>query len=298
MELLQLHYFRKVARLQHLTQAARELHITQPALSQTIAKLERELGVPLFSREGRQIRLNAYGEAFLEKVETALTALEEGRSMVADMAGLERGIVSLDATFIPHFPDVLNVFLREHPDVNFRVSQAASKAAKEELLLSGQIDFCISCEPVRQHGVCNQPVKTEEIVLASPPPIGWPRCRQAELREAAGEPFIAFKREHRFRETTDALCREAGFSPNIVCEADESGMILDLIRSGLGVALLPESVAGRDDAIHRVRILSPVARRTYYLTWKENRYLSRAAAAFRDFVIGRFSAPATAWPSS
>ena len=65
-------------------------------------------------------------------------------------------------------------------------------------------------------------------------------------------------------------------------------MILDLIRSGLGAALLPESVAGRDGAVDRVRILKPAARRTYYLTWKESRNLSRAAEAFRDFVIGRF----------
>jgi len=288
-ELLQLHYFRKVARLQHLTQAARELHITQPALSQTIAKLEKELGVPLFSREGRRIRLNAYGKAFLEKVETALEALEEGRRIVADMAGLEKGVVSLDATFIPHFPEVLDDFRREHPEVAFRISQAPSKAAKEALLMSGRIDFCISCEPVLQPGVCNRPVSSEEIVLTVPAGHPFAGRGQIGLREAAGEPFIAFKREHRFRETTDALCRDAGFSPNIVCEADESGMILDLIRSGLGVALLPESVAGRDGAVCAVRILAPVARRTYYLTWKENRYLSRAATAFRDFVLGRFS---------
>lgn len=115
MELLQLHYFRKVARLQHLSQAARELHITQPALSQMIAKLEKELGAPLFSREGRRIRLNAFGEAFLKKVETALEALEEGQRIVADMAGLEKGVVSFDATFIPHFPDVLDAFRREIP---------------------------------------------------------------------------------------------------------------------------------------------------------------------------------------
>jgi|CeladaMinimDraft_18_1061708.scaffolds.fasta_scaffold03437_2 DNA-binding transcriptional LysR family regulator len=289
MELLQLQYFRKVARLQHLSQAARELHITQPALSQTIAKLEKELGAPLFSREGRRIRLNAYGEAFLERVETALEALEEGRRIVADMAGLEKGVVSLDATFIPHFPDVLDAFRREHPDVGFRISQAPSRAAKEELLMSGRIDFCITCEPVMQPGVRNRPVSAEEIVLAVPAGHPFAGRGRIALREAAGEPFIAFKREHRFRATTDALCREAGFAPDIVCEADESGMILDLIRSGLGIALLPESVAGQDGAIRAARILEPVARRTYYLTWKESRYLSQAAAAFRDFVLARFS---------
>ena len=167
-ELLHLHYFRKVAQTGHMSRAARELHISQPALSQTIARLEKELGAPLFDREGRRIRLNAYGEAFLEEVEKALAALEEGKRKVADMAGLERGVISLDATFLPHFPDVMQAFLRLHPDVRFNMSQAPSKKAKEELLASGRIDCCISCSPVELKGCRNEPIKTEHIVLAVP----------------------------------------------------------------------------------------------------------------------------------
>ena len=65
MDLLQLNYFRTVAHLEHMTHAADELVIAQPALSQTIARLENELGVPLFDRLGRRIRLNLFGKAFL-----------------------------------------------------------------------------------------------------------------------------------------------------------------------------------------------------------------------------------------
>ena len=67
MEMLQLKYFVTVARLEHMTKAAEELHIAQPALSKTIARLEEDLGAPLFERQGRQIRLNPYGKAFLPK---------------------------------------------------------------------------------------------------------------------------------------------------------------------------------------------------------------------------------------
>ncbi len=69
MELSQLAYFRAVARTEHFTRAAEELHITQPSLSKAIANLEGELGVPLFDREGKRVRLNPYGAAFLERVE-------------------------------------------------------------------------------------------------------------------------------------------------------------------------------------------------------------------------------------
>jgi len=290
MELLQLQYFRKVAQVGNLTQAARELHISQPALSQTIAKLEKDLGVPLFDREGRRIRLNAYGKAFLEEAEKALDALEEGRRKVADMAGLERGVVFLDTTFPPHFPEILGEFLHLHPDVRFQFTQANSRKEMEDLLMGGRIDCCVSCRPVEQCGVCNAPVKTEDIVLAVPAGHRWSGRREVDLREAAGEPFVGFKREHPFRSMTDELCRSAGFLPKTVCEADETPVVAGLVRAGLGVALLPESAAEEDDALRHVHIREPAACRTYYLAWREDRYASKAAAAFREFIIRRCSA--------
>jgi len=289
-ELLHLHYFRKVAQTGHMSRAARELHISQPALSQTIARLEKELGAPLFDREGRRIRLNAYGEAFLEEVEKALAALEEGKRKVADMAGLERGVISLDATFLPHFPDVMQAFLRLHPDVRFNMSQAPSKKAKEELLASGRIDCCISCSPVELKGCRNEPIKTEHIVLAVPAGHRLAGRGNIRLEEAAEEPFVGFKRDRQFRELTDDLCRSAGFVPRVVCEAEEADVITGLVRSGVGVALLPESLVDGDGALIPLRLDSPDARRTYYLTWREDRYMSKAAAAFRDFVLERHAA--------
>ena len=288
MELLQLQYFRKVAQVGHLSQAARELHISQPALSQTIAKLEKDLGVPLFDRDGRRIRLNAYGEAFLQEAEKALNALDEGKRKVADMAGLERGTVSLDTTFLPHFPDVLNRFLSEHPGVQFRFSQASSRKEMEELLLSGRIDYCISCQPVEESGVRNVPIRTEDIVLAVPAAHRLAGKQRVNLREAAEEAFVGFKREHPFRSMTDELCLSAGFVPKMVCEADDAGVVGGLVRSGLGIALLPESLAEPEASLCRVRISEPVSRRTYYLTWREDRYVSRAAAAFRDYLVANY----------
>ncbi len=79
MELLHLRYFRVVARLEHITKAAEELCIAQPSLSKTIRHLEQEVGVPLFDRPGRSIRLNQFGKAFLEHIETLFHELEEGQ---------------------------------------------------------------------------------------------------------------------------------------------------------------------------------------------------------------------------
>ena len=98
MDLLQLHYFQTVARLEHVTRAAEELRVAQPALSKTIARLEAELGVPLFDRRGRRVALNAGGRAFLRHVHRVFREVEDGRLELADLAGLARGSVTVAAT--------------------------------------------------------------------------------------------------------------------------------------------------------------------------------------------------------
>lgn len=83
MELLQLQYFLAVARLEHVTEAARNLHVTQSSLSKTIQRLEEDLGVPLFDRVGRNLRLNEFGSRFLRRAERALFELEQGSRSLA-----------------------------------------------------------------------------------------------------------------------------------------------------------------------------------------------------------------------
>lgn len=88
MDLLQLQYFQVVARLENITHAAKELHVAQPSISKTIARLEESLGVPLFERSGRRIRLNRFGEAFLRRVERCFNELNDGQRDLLPMLHL------------------------------------------------------------------------------------------------------------------------------------------------------------------------------------------------------------------
>lgn len=285
MDLLQLRYFKKVAQLKHLTQAAQELYITQPALSQTIARLEKDVGVSLFDRQGRQIRLNEYGKVFLKKVDIALNALDEGRREIADMSGLMRGIVSIDTTFLPHFSDVINDFRSSYQEVHFRISQVSTKEMQKHLLESGEIDFCITCMPIERKGFRNLPIQTEEILLVVPPKHRFAKQSNIKLSEVAGEPFIHFKKGHSFRTTTDELCQKAGFTPNIVCETDDTKTMKDLVNTGLGLAFTIKSLLDKEKLVHYLHIKEPICKRTYYLVWSDSRYLSLAARTFRESLI-------------
>ncbi len=141
MELLQLKYFQKVARMEHLSKAAEELHIAQPALSKTIARLEKDLGVPLFDRQKRQIKLNSFGYTFLKQVDIALSALEEGKRQIEDQAGLESRRAVLSST--DHKCDAILVssFLSIFPETNLRIKQSPSDEENLKLLQDGEIDF-------------------------------------------------------------------------------------------------------------------------------------------------------------
>jgi DNA-binding transcriptional LysR family regulator len=291
MEMLQLHYFQMVAKLEHMTKAAEILQIAQPALSKTIARLEADVGVPLFDRQGRQIKLNQYGKAFLVKVNSSLRELEEGKREVADMAGLEHGQVYIATTTISRFSDLFGSFASSHPSINFKLTQAASEESKMHLLLNGEVDLAITfCLPSdsESKGITSIPFLTEQLWLAVPPGHRLIGRESIHLQEAANDAFIVLKEGHRFRQKTDSLCHQAGFLPKIICDVNDYSAISSLVQAGMGVSLVTSSSKGKENSPHLLRIHEPICERTFQLAWLQHRYLSKAAQLFRDYVTTYF----------
>lgn len=290
MELLQLQYFRTVARLEHITKAAQELRIAQPALSKTIARLEEDIGVPLFDRHGRQIRLNSYGKAFLERVEAALMLLEEGRKEVSELAGLEHGGIHLATSTLDRLAEPIGKFLALHPKVQFRITQASLKEMAQ-LVETGEVDLCFTPLPTDRTGIQTElraiAVLSEEVYLAVPPDHRLAKRKSIRLSEVASERFIGYKEGIPFQQMNEDFFRAAGFTPNFVCRVDEPSAISSLIQAGLGVGLVG-NCAGPNNSLHILRIEQPVCRRHFHLVWHERRYLSVAARQFRDFVVQYF----------
>lgn len=289
MELLQLQYFRTVARMEHMTKAAQDLRIAQPALSKTIARLEKDVGVPLFDRHGRQIRLNTFGKAFLVKVEAALTLLEEGQKEVSDLAGLEYGSIHLATSTLDRLSETLSSFLTLHPNVNFRITQA-SMEEMAHLLEVGEVDICFTPLPMERPDFSVSSVLNEDVYLAVPPTHRLAGLHSIRLNEVADEPFIGYKEGFPFQQMNDDFFRKVGISPNYVCRVDEPAAISNLVRAGLGVALVG-NCGGPNSPLHLLSIEYPVCQRHFQIVWHNKRYLSMAARKFRDFVI-KYFAPA------
>lgn len=284
MEWQQLEYFRVMGRLEHVTRAAEQLGITQPALSRSIARLERELGVPLFNPVGRSVRLSRYGEAFLRRVERALNEIGEGRAELSEMTGSESGTValgSLRSLATQYVPELVQRFTRRQPEVRFLFTEDNRKRLIEHLE-DGTVDLCLTVR-VEHPRFAWRPVTQQELVLIVPPTHRLAQRRSVKLSEVANERFVSFKPGFPVRADIDELCRNAGFTPTIVSESDESSSVRGHVAAGSGVAIVPRS--GATDRVVSLTIDELAARREIGLAWVADRYLSRAERMFRRFVL-------------
>lgn len=285
MELLQLKYFQKIAHLEHMTKAAEALSVSQPSLSKTLRMLEEELGVQLFDREGKYIRLNEYGKVYLKNVDIALAALEDGKRKLINMDKERPQPIYLAVLAAsPVLPNLLSSFRDLYPNVSFQLLQNSPQYTQ------GDFDLCISSLPVNREGVGGTPLLTEEIFLAVPRGHRLAHRKSVKLQEAASEGFIHLKPGNALREITDSFCRLAGFSPRIAFESDDPATVRGLITAGQGIGFIPV-VSWRGtigDSVILLKIEEPVCSRTLRLFWMEGRYQSEMVLAFRQFTVDYF----------
>ncbi|MGH9101939.1 MAG: LysR family transcriptional regulator [Acidimicrobiales bacterium] len=292
MDLLQLRYFQAVARRQHVSRAAEELHVAQPSLSRAVGRLEAELGVPLFDRHGRRVRLNRFGVAFLGRVDAALAQLDQARAELDDAAGLEHGSVAVAAETLRPLTGLLASFLAAHPGVSFRLYQSSDPTMAAQLQ-AGEVDLCVASQPLEGASLEVTEVASEEVLVAVPPKHPLARGKRIRVAELAGQPFVTTRPGHWQRALTDQLFAEAGLEATIACEGDEPAAIRPLISAGLGVGLLP-AVARRTTPhppVAWLRLDAPSPRRTVRLVWRDDAYLSTAARRFRDGAIEHLRDP-------
>lgn len=289
MDLLQMRYFQAVARHQHVSRAAAELRVAQPALSRMIARLEAELGVPLFDRRGRRVALNRFGAAFLIRVNRALGELHQARQELDDAAGLTHGSVAVAAETLRVLTGLAAAFLAEHPEVSLRLNQCSTPAMAGQLR-AGEIDLCLASQPLEAPSLHATEVLSEDVLLAVPPAHRLARRKQVAIEDLAGEPFVAPRAGYWQRTLIDKMFARAGMTLTIACEGDELAAIRGLISAGVGIGLLP-AVARRVAAhppVAWLRLKAPECQRTLSVVRRDDAYLSAAARCFLDFAIDHF----------
>ncbi|MEK3835772.1 LysR family transcriptional regulator [Paenibacillus sp. FSL R7-0128] len=288
MELLQLQYFIAVARLEHMTEAAHRLHVSQSSLSKTIQRLEEDLGVPLFDRSGRKLRLNEPGRRFFQRAEKALFELEQGRQELKDLSSLESSNLELAVTTASTLPGILREFRLKLPDIHFHV-QMLPMQEMIPLLQRGEVDFCLSSPPVRGEELECQVVCNDHIYLAVPAAHPLAERKSLALIELKNEWFVGVKQGYGIRDLVDSVCQASGFLPRYVYEGDEPARLIDLVEAGIGLAFIPGTARNAQDHIRLIPLEDEGLVREIALLWHKNRYISQAGLIFREVVIEYFA---------
>jgi DNA-binding transcriptional LysR family regulator len=249
MELHHLRDFVAVAEELHFGRAARRLHMAQPPLSQQVRRLEAELGTPLFVRSRRHVALTAAGAALLPHARRALQAAEQGVEAARRAARGETGRIALGfvgSAMAGPLPAILRAFRAECPDVELALHQMTT-AAQAGALRAGELDLGCLRPPLRDPGVALAPILTEALAVALP--AGHPAAGQdpVNLATLAAAPFVAPPRPEgeAFADHVSAACAAAGFQPTVAQVATEMSTLLGLVAAGLGVALVPASLASQ-----------------------------------------------------
>ena len=250
MELRHLRYFQEVALQEHMTRAAKRLHITQPSLTRQIRDLEVELGVDLFERLPRGIRLTPAGASFLHDVGALLSGLEEATLRAQRVARGQTGLLRLGivdpAAWAGAFPKTLTKFRRRFPEVELSVRSLWS-VRQMEALESDELDggVCYGFEPVPES--CDQHlIRNDRVVLAAPRSLGW-RGRKLGCADLNGEPFVALKRHlaPRYVRVLETECENQGLHPTVVQLVEDENTLLCLVAAGVGLGLVNSAQESR-----------------------------------------------------
>lgn len=287
MELRHLQYLVAVAEEANFTRAAARVHVAQPGVSAQIRQLERELGQQLLDRSGRRVTVTAAGAAVLPYARAALAAVTAARDAVDELTGLLRGRISIGTvTSVSSegfdLPALLAQFHRDHPKVEITLTAANS----DQLIRSmrdGQIDLAVlGLGPAAPPDLSLHVISEEPLVAAVCPTHPLAARKTITLNALARYPLISLPAGTGLRSCLDTACAAVGLSPTISFEAGDPRVLAQLASHGLGVAVVPASVAeARPGDLHAMQIIRPVLTGRIALAWPAG---GPANPAARDLI--------------
>ncbi len=282
MEIQKLRYFQTVAKFQHVTKAAEYICIAQPALTQAIKSLEKELGVPLFEKRGRNIVLTDFGEYLQKRLDHILPELDNLPKEIEQLKNRVNKTVKLNILAGSSF--VINTIVKyrkKNPDAIFDFEQNDLKY---------DCDIVITTNGANSDGSKNylkRAVKEEKIFLAVPKQSVYCDREWVELSEMKDEKFVMLSSSRLFGVICNKFCSIAGFYPNIIFESDSPVAVQNIISTGSGVAFWPEYSWGKisNKNVSLLPISYPVCQRDLIIELHSRLPKSEYAEDFYKYLL-------------
>lgn len=294
LNLYQLQIFQTVAQVGSFSRAAQQLYLSQPAVSQHIQALETDLGVRLFHRGRRGIKLTASGELLQDYARSLLLFAEKTRQIVAQpedapashplQIGASPGV---GAYLLPNW---IQAFNRRFPELAIKVKTSPSPAIIDAVVAGG-LKLAIIEGELAEEPVQYLPLWGEEIVIVTPPESGRNSSRTIHIAELAQKNLIVREEGSLTRAWEMQLFSQYNLTPHIVAEFNSPAAIKQAVASGLGVALLPyfavetECNAGR---LRAIRLKNTSLTRTLKVIWSDNSLSDLTVRAFVSHLSNEF----------
>src|SRR5580698_9068655 len=286
MELRHLRYFTAVVQWKGYREASRHLYITQPSLSEAVSDLESELGIKLFSRDGRVARLTPEGQVFYEEAMKTLAQAE--RSVATAQRAAKGEIGRLGIGFIgfasySFLSDLLRKYKARHPGVALRLEENVP-SGQDLAFDRGDIDIGFTRPPSADRSSSYE----SRLLFREPLVVALPKSRKAKAKrvrisDLAGERFVVFQRTSspEVFDTIVRVCNDNGFSPHLHNELNNMNSVLATVEAGEGVAIIPATASNlRADNISFFRLQPDEVRIDFVAAWQKK----ESSVALRSFL--------------
>ena len=244
MNLRELRYFIEVVKNNGFGRATETLHVTQPAISRAIKQLEDELGGELLIRESRGVRLTDRGRILLRYAENIL---QQENNLHIEMNDISEEITGILKVGLPpiigavYFPEILFTFRKRCPKVELEIVEMPTPQL-EDALHSGAIEIAAAMLPMHAEGYKIQKFATDSLVMVAPRQHPLSQKSHVSIVELAREPFILFAEQFKVNELIYSAFGLHGLIPKVVGRSSNFELVTAMVRSGMGISLLPASV--------------------------------------------------------
>jgi LysR family cyn operon transcriptional activator len=282
MELRHIRYFIRAAEVLHFTHAAESLYISQPTLSTHVQQLEEELGLPLFDRIGRKVRLTEAGNVFLDQARRSMRELDLALEEIADIKGLKSGTLRLAALLIfgqEILPTWLAKFNRSYPNIRI-VHKTGPSARLEEELLAGNVDLALSFVPPSSSELDYELMFTEQVyfVVSEHHPLA--ERSEITVSELATTPLALVSSKTASRTLFDGIFAERQLKPKIMVEIDDLEALTKIAGGGNLGTLLGRLAIKEHASLRLIPIADASLVVSFGIVWHKQFHLSPPARAF------------------
>ena len=290
MNLNQLRVFHVAAKAQSFTRAADALFLTQPGISKHIKELEEYYDTHLFDRLGKKVVLTQAGEILYAKAETIFNLIDQVKVEIDELRGLNRGVLNIGASVtIGNYmlPEVLGRFRSRYPNIDVRLDIALNQQIAE-MVLGNSLDFGFLGAPVSDDRLKLEPFFKDELVLIVPSNHEWATHDTIEPHELLGCPFISSRQGSGTRAVIEEQLGRIGITLKKTIEFGNTEAVKKAVEAGLGISIVSKVAIRREEHLGVIKVLGISGvdfRRTFYFTYRKDKYLSNLDKAFLQFIV-------------